>query len=101
MTARPRPRTRRRRACGGASTRSTYRHRVRCRSLLLLTPPIGWMAVVYFGSLALLFVSAFWYLDPLTSAIKHEFTLQNFQQLLTRPGLPDDHAAHRRLWRRW
>ena len=38
----------------------------------LLTPPVGWMGVVYFGSLALLFVSAFWYLDPLTSAIVHE-----------------------------
>jgi putative spermidine/putrescine transport system permease protein len=30
-------------------------------------------------------VAAFWSLDPLTSAIKHEFTLQNFQTLLTNP----------------
>ena len=33
----------------------------------------------------MLFVSAFWYLDPLTSAVTHEFTLKNFQQLLTDP----------------
>jgi putative spermidine/putrescine transport system permease protein len=50
--------------------------------LLLLTPPVGWFGVVYLGSLALLFVAAFWYLDPLTSAIRHDFTLRNFPQLL-------------------
>jgi putative spermidine/putrescine transport system permease protein len=50
--------------------------------LLLLAPPVGWFGVVYIGSLALLFVAAFWYLDPLTSAIRHELTLRNFEQLL-------------------
>ncbi len=53
--------------------------------LLLLTPPVGWFGVVYLGSLALLFVAAFWYLDPLTSAVKHDLTLRNFQQLLSSP----------------
>ena len=52
------------------------------------TPPLGWFGLVYLGSLVVLFVSAFWYLDPLTSAVMHEFTLKNFQQLLDRPGLP-------------
>jgi putative spermidine/putrescine transport system permease protein len=62
----------------------TYRHRS-LQVLLLLTPPLGWFGLVYVGSLVVLFITAFWYLDPLTSAIKHEFTLQNFQQLLTDP----------------
>ncbi len=62
----------------------TYRHRF-LQVLLLLTPPMGWFAIVYLGSLALLFVNAFWSLDPLTSAIKHQLTLQNFQQLLSDP----------------
>jgi putative spermidine/putrescine transport system permease protein len=62
----------------------TYRHRT-LSVLLLLTPPLGWFGVVYLGSLVVLFITAFWYLDPLTSAIKHEFTLQNFQTLLTDP----------------
>ena len=59
-----------------------YRHRS-LQLLLLLVPPAGWFGVVYLGSLAVLFVAAFWSLDPLTSAIKHEFTLKNFQQLIT------------------
>ncbi len=72
----PRP-TPRRRALGWV-----YRHRL-VQLLFLLTPPIGWFGIVYVGSLIVLFVSAFWYLDPLTSAIRHEFTLRNFQQLVT------------------
>ena len=58
-----------------------YRHPA-AQVLLLLAPPVGWFGVLYLGSLAILFVSAFWYLDPLTSAIKHDFTLANFQLLL-------------------
>jgi putative spermidine/putrescine transport system permease protein len=61
-----------------------YRH-PRLQLLLLLAPPTGWFGVVYLGSLALLFVAAFWALDPLTSAIKHDFTLKNFQTLITNP----------------
>ena len=61
-----------------------YRHRT-LQALLLLTPPMGWFAVVYLGSLVVLFVAAFWSLDPLTSAVKQEFTLKNFQQLFTDP----------------
>ena len=61
-----------------------YRHRS-LQALFLLTPPLGWFGIVYLGSLVVLFVAAFWYLDPLTSAVKHEFTLRNFQQLLTSP----------------
>src|SRR3981081_2977374 len=53
--------------------------------LLLLTPPLGWFGVVYLGSLAILLLSAFWYLDPATSAVRHDFSLQNFQILATEP----------------
>jgi putative spermidine/putrescine transport system permease protein len=61
-----------------------YRHRP-VQLLLLLAPPMGWFGVVYVGSLLLLFISAFWYLDPLTSLIKHDFTLDNFVQLVSDP----------------
>jgi len=61
-----------------------YRH-PRLQLLLLLAPPTGWFGVVYLGSLALLFVAAFWYLDPLTSAVRHDLTLKNFQTLITNP----------------
>jgi putative spermidine/putrescine transport system permease protein len=61
-----------------------YRHRS-LQALLLLTPPLGWFGIVYLGSLAILFVAAFWYLDPLTTAIRHDFTLRNFQHLIASP----------------
>jgi putative spermidine/putrescine transport system permease protein len=51
--------------------------------VLLLTPPVGWFGVVYLGSLAVLLLSAFWYLDPSTSAVVHDFSLRNFQLLLS------------------
>jgi putative spermidine/putrescine transport system permease protein len=61
-----------------------YRHRS-VQLLFLLTPPVGWFGVVYLGSLAVLFVAAFWYLDPLTSAIRHDLTLRNFQEVVGNP----------------
>src|SRR3954463_16338374 len=59
--------------------------RPRAAAAVILTPPVGWMAVLYFGSLALLLGSAFWYLDPKTSAIVRSFSLDNFRIILTQP----------------
>jgi len=63
---------------------SLYRHRT-TQVLLLLAPPSAWFGIVYLGSLVILFISAFWYLDPSTSAIKHDFTIRNFEQIVTVP----------------
>jgi putative spermidine/putrescine transport system permease protein len=57
----------------------------RAQLAVLLGPPVGWMAVVYFGALALLLVAAFWALDPATNTIVRSFTLKNFQDLLAQP----------------
>ncbi len=54
----------------------------RARLGLLLTPPLGWFVVIYLGALSLLFLSAFWRLDPLSSAVVHRFGLQNFKTLI-------------------
>jgi putative spermidine/putrescine transport system permease protein len=64
--------------------RSLHRH-PRAALAAVLAPPVGWMSVVYFGSLALLMVSAFYVLDPRTSQIVRELSLKNFQTLLTEP----------------
>jgi putative spermidine/putrescine transport system permease protein len=48
----------------------------------LLIPPMGFMGVIYLGALAMLLVTAFWQLDPLTSSIVKRFTLDNFKTLL-------------------
>src|SRR5207302_1487666 len=37
------------------------------RPLLLLTPPLAWFVVVYFASLVLLLVTAFWTTNPFTT----------------------------------
>ncbi|HET7237186.1 MAG TPA: ABC transporter permease [Actinomycetota bacterium] len=58
-----------------------FRH-PRAKLSLSLGGPLAWFLVIYIGSLAVLFVTAFWYLDVFTSEIVHEFTLQNFQTLL-------------------
>jgi putative spermidine/putrescine transport system permease protein len=50
--------------------------------ILLLTPPVGWMVVVYLGALLLLFLSAFWRLDPFTSLIQRRWGLGNFRTLI-------------------
>ncbi len=58
------------------------RHR-RAQLALLLALPIGWLGIVYLGSLAVLLLSSFWQLNPLTSAVEHTLTLKNFQQIVT------------------
>ncbi|MFN2545149.1 MAG: ABC transporter permease [Actinomycetota bacterium] len=55
------------------------------RLALMLLPPLAWMVVIYLGSLTLLFVSAFWRVDPFTSEIQHQWGLQNFHTLFTEP----------------
>src|SRR5215212_8193806 len=49
----------------------------------LLTPPVLWLVVIYLGSLALMFLSSLWRLDPTTSAIVREPSLANFQDVLS------------------
>jgi putative spermidine/putrescine transport system permease protein len=48
---------------------------------LLLAGPLGWLGIAYLGSLAVLFVAAFWRLDPFTAQIVHEYSFDNFRLL--------------------
>jgi len=59
-----------------------HRHR-RLRLGLLLLLPLLWLGVVYLGSLFFLFLNAFWKTDPFTSLVVRDFTLANFQTLLS------------------
>ena len=47
----------------------------------LLAGPLGWLVLAYLGSLAVLFVAAFWRLDPFTAEIVHDYGFQNFRLL--------------------
>ena len=52
--------------------------RPKLRALLLLAPPVAWFALVYLAALVVLFISAFWQLNPFTSQIEHIWNVQNF-----------------------
>ncbi len=55
------------------------------RATLLLTPPGAWFVLIYIAALVVLFISAFWQVDPFTSDVVHSFTLKNFNTLFTDP----------------
>ena len=47
--------------------------------------PAAWFVVIYLGTLALLFATAFWHLDPFTGLVVKQFSFQNFQQIFHDP----------------
>jgi putative spermidine/putrescine transport system permease protein len=49
---------------------------------LLLAGPLAWLVVAYLGSLAVLFVAAFWSLDDFSGQVVHSYSLDNFRTLL-------------------
>jgi putative spermidine/putrescine transport system permease protein len=65
-----------------------YRH-PRARLWALLGLPLAWLVVVYFGSLVVLLLSAFWDTEPLTRDLVHEPTLENFRRIIETPVYRD------------
>jgi putative spermidine/putrescine transport system permease protein len=64
---------------------STFLYRYpRARLAALLAVPLLWMVGVYFGSLVVLLLSAFWDTNPFTAEVVHELTLDNFRTLFER-----------------
>ena len=55
--------------------------RPRLRLVLLLGLPLGALALIYFGSLAILFLNSFWQRDTFTGLVSRDFTLANFLAL--------------------
>jgi putative spermidine/putrescine transport system permease protein len=45
---------------------------------ILLALPLGALVLIYFGSLAVLLLNAFWTLDPFTGQVQHTPSLDNF-----------------------
>ena len=62
-----------------------YRHPY-LRLAGLLSAPMAWLVVVYLGSLAALFITAFWQVDDFTGQLVRTFTLENFQLVFTTPA---------------
>ena len=59
-----------------------YRH-PRMRLTGLLAAPMAWLVIIYLGSLAALFLTAFWSVDDFTGQLVKTFTMKNFQQVFT------------------
>ncbi len=49
--------------------------------MLLLAPPLLAFGLIYLASLAALFVSSFWTVNPFTTEIEHHWTLDNFRTI--------------------
>lgn len=78
MTALPAP------PSGGAGRRlaATFWRHPRAQVAALLAGPVGWLVIAYLGSLAVLFVAAFWHLDEFSGLVVKDYSLTNFQTLL-------------------
>jgi putative spermidine/putrescine transport system permease protein len=61
-----------------------HRH-PRARLGLLLASPLGWLVLIYLGSLAVLFANAFFTRDAFSGATLQVATLANFERLLEDP----------------
>jgi putative spermidine/putrescine transport system permease protein len=53
------------------------------RAILLLLPPLAWFVLIYLAALVVLFVSAFWEVNPLTSEIEHVWNVHNFTTIFS------------------
>jgi putative spermidine/putrescine transport system permease protein len=60
---------------------ATLWRRPRLQLSLLLAGPVGWLVIAYLGSLAVLFVAAFWRLDEFSGLVVHDVSLDNFRTL--------------------
>jgi putative spermidine/putrescine transport system permease protein len=68
----------------GVADRSTalFWRRPKLLLILLLTPPLLWLGVVYLGSLAALLLQSFYSIDEFSGVVKEEFTLKTYGELL-------------------
>src|SRR3954447_17808575 len=51
----------------------------------LLAGPIGWLAISYLGSLAVLLIAAFCSVDPLSGEVVRGLSFENFETLFNVP----------------
>jgi putative spermidine/putrescine transport system permease protein len=49
--------------------------------VLLLLPPMAWFTLIYLAALVVLFVSAFWQVNPFTTEIEHVWNVDNFRTI--------------------
>lgn len=65
----------------------SFWRRPRLLLLLLITPPLLWLGVVYLGSLAALLLQSFYSIDEFSGVVKEEFTLKTYAELFRAQNL--------------
>jgi len=53
------------------------------RTFFELMPPLAWFFLLYLAALVVLFVSAFWSVDPFTTQVVHNWSTANFHEIVT------------------
>ena len=53
------------------------------RAVFELLPPLAWFFLLYLTALAVLFISAFWTVDPFTTEVVHSWSTANFHEIVT------------------
>ncbi|HET6997288.1 MAG TPA: ABC transporter permease [Solirubrobacterales bacterium] len=66
-----------------------FQGRPRLQVGTLLAGPVGWLVIGYLGSLAILLITAFWSVDPLSGEVIQGFGLENFEALIDEPVYRD------------
>ena len=81
MTAIPSPSTIRQEVGLLDRLSTIFWRRPRLLLLLMLTPPLLWLGVIYIGSLFALLAQSLFSLDDFTGQVKYEFTLATYREL--------------------
>jgi putative spermidine/putrescine transport system permease protein len=66
----------------GALSDAFWRH-PKLLLLLMLTPPLLWLGIIYVGSLIALLLQSFFAIDDFSGMVSYEFTLATYAQLLS------------------
>jgi putative spermidine/putrescine transport system permease protein len=73
----------------GRKLAGLFQGRPRLQVGALLAGPTAWLVVLYLGSLAVLLVTAFWTVDPLSGEVIRGFSAENFEALVNEPVYRD------------
>jgi putative spermidine/putrescine transport system permease protein len=72
----------RRKRSAGRRLADLFHGRSKLQVGTLLSGPIGWLAVGYLGSLAVLLIASFWSVNAISGELEKTLTFDNFQELL-------------------
>jgi putative spermidine/putrescine transport system permease protein len=73
------------RRSAGHALAGFFHGRKRLQVGALLAGPVGWLVIGYLGSLAVLLITSFWSVDPLSGEVVKGFSLDNFKALVDEP----------------